>query len=210
VEVDFPQEFRDDEKSDLTPVVLVDRGNCTFVTKVRNIEKLGVKVGVISDNRDELSESLIMSDDGTGQTVTIPSFIIRKRDADLIKETLLNSNSSVYIKAEVEMTHPDNRVEYDLWYSTVTDLESWFMYDLSMYQKTLGSNALFTPRILTYSCQTCSEQYKKDYCLVNGKYCPYFQKAHAPEKLNGIGKGAILYESLRQRCIYEVEHQEQE
>ena len=46
----FSNDFLFDEYSDLTPVVLVDRGNCTFVTKVRNIEKLGVKMAIIVDN----------------------------------------------------------------------------------------------------------------------------------------------------------------
>jgi hypothetical protein len=29
----------------------------------------------------------------------------------------------VYIKAEMEMAHPDNRVEYEFWYSTILDIE---------------------------------------------------------------------------------------
>lgn len=69
-------------------MVLVDRGNCTFVTKVRNIEKLGVHIGLISDDKAEDSENLIMSDDGSGSSVNIPSFIIRKKDADVIKQTI--------------------------------------------------------------------------------------------------------------------------
>ena len=77
-----------DEDTDLTPVVLVDRGGCTFVTKVRNIENLGVKLAVIADNTTEDSENLIMADDGTGHSINIPSFIIRKKDADLIKESI--------------------------------------------------------------------------------------------------------------------------
>ena len=39
---DFAETNLFDEDSDLSPVVMVDRGDCTFVTKVRNIEKLGV------------------------------------------------------------------------------------------------------------------------------------------------------------------------
>ena len=50
----------------MVPIVLVDRGQCTFVTKVRNLEKLGVKLAIIADNEEELSENLIMADDGTG------------------------------------------------------------------------------------------------------------------------------------------------
>lgn len=70
-----------DQESDMQPIVIVQRGGCTFVKKVRNIEKLGVKLAIIADNRDEHSEELIMSDDGTGYSISIPSFIIRKKDA---------------------------------------------------------------------------------------------------------------------------------
>lgn len=67
---------------------MVDRGTCSFVAKVRNLEKLGLKLAVIADTQEEDSENLIMSDDGTGHSITIPSFIIRKKDADIMKAAL--------------------------------------------------------------------------------------------------------------------------
>ena len=48
------------------PIILVDRGDCTFVTKVRNVEKAGANVALIGDNVVENSEVFIMSDDGSG------------------------------------------------------------------------------------------------------------------------------------------------
>ena len=38
-----------------------------------------------------------MSDDGTGNTVNIPSFIIQKREADFIKQTIANASTSIYM-----------------------------------------------------------------------------------------------------------------
>jgi hypothetical protein len=73
-----------------------------------------------------------MSDDGTGHSINIPSFIIRKLDAELIKKTL-NKEKSVYIKAELEMVHPDNRVEYEFWYSTILDMDFDKLVDLALY-----------------------------------------------------------------------------
>jgi hypothetical protein len=75
---DFADDYFYDEGSDLSPIVMVDRGDCTFVSKVRNIEKIGVKLAIIIDNRAEHTEELIMADDGSGHSVHIPSFIIRK------------------------------------------------------------------------------------------------------------------------------------
>ena len=148
---DFTGDYLFDDDTDLTPIVMIERGGCTFVTKVRNVEKLGVKLAIIADNTTKDSENLIMADDGTGHSINIPSFIIRKRDADAIKAHIAyDRNQSIYIKAELEMAHPDNRVEYEFWYSTILDVDYWRLYDLSVYQKALNDHALFTPRILTY------------------------------------------------------------
>ena len=68
------------------PVILIDRGNCTFVTKVRNVEKTGANVALIGDDRVEYSEVLIMSDDGSGHSINIPSFLLRKGTADSFKQ----------------------------------------------------------------------------------------------------------------------------
>jgi extracellular elastinolytic metalloproteinase len=123
-----------DEDTDLTPIVIVDRGECTFVTKVRNIEKMGVKMAIIVDDKEENTEDLIMADDGTGHSVNIPSFIIRKKEGDLIKEEAAKKDKkTIYVKAELEMVHPDNRVEYELWYSSVLDLDYMFINDMANY-----------------------------------------------------------------------------
>jgi hypothetical protein len=99
---DMEPDFYSRLDEDMLPIVMVDRGTCSFVQKVRNIEKLSnVKLSIIADNQEEESENLIMTDDGTGMTINIPSFIIRKRDAEIIKKVLnapLNKQS-VYIKA---------------------------------------------------------------------------------------------------------------
>ena len=35
------------------PVILLERGDCTFVTKVRNVEKAGANMALIGDNKSE-------------------------------------------------------------------------------------------------------------------------------------------------------------
>jgi len=42
-------------------------------------------MAIIGDDREEYTENLIMADDGNGHSINIPSFIINKKDADLIK-----------------------------------------------------------------------------------------------------------------------------
>jgi hypothetical protein len=124
-----------------------------------------------------------MADDGTGHSISIPSFIIGKKESALLKQFL---NQTIYLKAELEMVHPDNRVEYEFWYSTILDIEYWRLYDIALYQRALNDNALFTPRIFTYSCKHCSEDVKNANCMADGEYCPYMPKAPLPEKLKDI------------------------
>ena len=64
------------------PMILVDRGNCSFVTKARNIENAGANVALIADDTTEYSELLMMADDGSGHSIHIPSFMLRKETSD--------------------------------------------------------------------------------------------------------------------------------
>ena len=62
------------------PFVLADRGGCSFVTKVRNIEEAGGAVGIVIDSSDEDIKYVAMSDDGSGAGIRMPSMLISKSD----------------------------------------------------------------------------------------------------------------------------------
>ena len=63
-----------------SPVVLVGRGGCSFVQKVRNVEHAGAKMAIVVDEKDnEAMESIIMVDDGTGNGVKIPSVMVNEK-----------------------------------------------------------------------------------------------------------------------------------
>jgi len=59
-------------------------GGCSFVNKVRNMEQLGIAVGIVIDNVKEQNDRIAMSDDGTGGGIRIPSMMISKQDGDTI------------------------------------------------------------------------------------------------------------------------------
>ena len=68
---------------------MVDRGNCHFVIKAKNIQKFGGIMALVADNKEfEDPEKLLMSDDGTGKSIKIPTFLIAKNDSVKIKETI--------------------------------------------------------------------------------------------------------------------------
>ena len=70
--------------SDVSPFFMAVRGECSFVQKVRNMENAGVAVAVVIDNRNEFVDEILMSDDGTGGGIRIPSMLIGKKDGDRI------------------------------------------------------------------------------------------------------------------------------
>lgn len=67
-------------------IIMVDRGNCHFVKKVQNIQKFGAIMAIVVDRHDE--ESITMRNDGHGDSIRIPAFLIGKRDGNTIKEAI--------------------------------------------------------------------------------------------------------------------------
>lgn len=99
-------------------------GGCTFVGKVRNAEKIGVKFVIIADSKVEYTEDLVMADDGSGETITIPSMLIRKASADKIRESIADENR-VIVKINLDFPHTGTgKVDIDLWYSEVFDFSN--------------------------------------------------------------------------------------
>mmetsp|Transcript_8832 Transcript_8832/g.6578 ORF Transcript_8832/g.6578 Transcript_8832/m.6578 type:complete len:121 (+) Transcript_8832:342-704(+) len=107
---------------------------------------------IVADNVAEDSENLVMGSEAASTMISIPSYFISKKEGTMIKDALKEDKKSVYVKASLEMSHPDNRVEYEVFFSSVFDLEKDMIYDLGSHERAFGSDALLIPRILTYSC----------------------------------------------------------
>jgi len=78
---------------------LVERGTCTFVEKVKNCESAGAK-GVVVFNNIDNGELPLMTDDGSGETVSIPSLMIQYSDGVTLS-TFVN-DSSLEVEIEIE------------------------------------------------------------------------------------------------------------
>lgn len=50
--------------------------------KVRNMESIGVAVAIVIDDKEEDVDNIIMSDDGTGGGIRIPSMLIGKTEGN--------------------------------------------------------------------------------------------------------------------------------
>ena len=139
------------------PVILIDRGNCTFVTKVRNVEKAGANAALIGDNEYERSETMILSDDGSGHSINIPSFLIRKKTSDHFKD-YKDNGSRLIVKIGIETALTNNTVTVDLWYSSEFDLTEGILSGFKKIIPKFEDKVIFNPRIKTKSCSYCSRE----------------------------------------------------
>ena len=95
------------------------------------------------------------------------------------------------------MVKPDNRVEYDIWYSSSNDNSLDFIQDFMKVDKRFGDKVLMTPRVVWWECLDCDREFKDKFCYGNGKYCSL-----ESEDSNLSGR-EMLMEDLRQLCIYQ-------
>ena len=149
--------------------------------------------------------------DGALQT-HIPAFEIDWLDAKKLVEEIHTGETVVYLKANMDVSNAENTVEVDLWYSTSLDLGMNLSTELAAMSLSFTpdhtSKPLFTPRIATYACLACTDEFKKQNCFSNGVYCsftPSFQKEYNLESRGFSVSGKdILTQALREKCLHQL------
>lgn len=199
---DFEVDGTGDPDADPSPIVMVMRGNCPFTQKVRNVEHAGGRLAIVVDDKDnENPENIIMVDDGSGNGIRIPAILIGKTDGRKVLKYMEDDKGThtdihVALMASFDIVHPDNRVEWDFWYSSSNEKALEFLRGYRENQHKLGDKTLFTPHFSFWSCVECDNKLKRDMCFGDGKYCAIDTKN---SKLTGQ---EILEEDLRQKCLY--------
>jgi len=175
--------------------MVADRGGCSFVKKVRNMEDAGVAVAIVIDSTDEDINTIVMSDDGSGAGIRIPSMLISKADGaklvDFLKTASEEELSQLAFVADFSLKRHDgdNKVDYDIWYSSTSDVALDFIQDFMKIDKAFGPAVKMTPRFVFWECTDCDEQTLKKHCFAGGNYC-----ADSSTKLDGR---EIILEDLR-------------
>lgn len=205
-------------------ILMVDRGSCAFVQKVRNAQRNGAAGVIIADNTCLCSDQEcmsqqqgedgtppacetaepVMADDGSGADVSIPSFLMFKHDADNVKSEL-KSNRPVRIEMQWSLPHPDDRVEYDLFSSPTDPVAHHFFNEFKPIAHALKHRAYFTPHMYIFDgvrsqCHGMNgENQCFNLCSNNGRYC-----AMDPDKNldKGVSGFDVVKESLRRHCIW--------
>lgn len=220
----YPTRERDPETNLLKPwqppyVLMVDRGTCSFVQKVRNAQRSGASGVLIADNvclctdeeckrsQDKAADcevaEPIMADDGSGGDVSIPSFLMFKADADRIKEQL-KMNQVVQVEMQWSLPTPDDRVEYELWTTPTDEVSREFLKNFRDVAVALGDRAYFTPNMFIHDgkknkCVGSGGNLCNNLCSNGGRYCatdPDYDINH------GVSGFDVVKESLRRICIW--------
>ncbi|KAL9178375.1 hypothetical protein ACHAXT_000022 [Thalassiosira profunda] len=226
----YPLRNYDDEGKQLpwpSPFVLMlDRGECTFVTKVRNAQRHGAAAVIIADSSclcdaEDAGECVsdpgracetlqpVMADDGSGADIAIPSVLMFKQDADLVKA---DAQANIPIRAVMSWPLPvaDDRVEYELWTTPTHASSEEFLREFKEAAVALGDRAYFTPQMYIFDgirsgCQGANgEDSCYNLCTNSGRYC-----LPDPDDLDrGISGADVVMESLRRMCIWRLYGQE--
>ena len=197
---EFPEDFVLDRTDDISPFMIVERNECSFVQKVRNMENIGVAVAIIVDTRAEMIDEVLMSDDGTGGGIRIPSMLIGQNDGkkllDWFAEASEVEKNSMVLMSEFVMTEHDI-VDVDFWFTSSSDRAINFLEDFTKIEKNLGKLLNFRPRFVFWECLNCDKVYLESDCFSGGKYC-------AVESTNQNQKGReIILEDVRQMCLWD-------
>ena len=188
-----------------TPILMLDRGYCSFVVKVRHAEDIGAKLVLIANDDDSDPESIIMTDNGQGGNLQIPALLISKDDAGVIKRYLHDTRLSSHISLSVsfDMHKESGVVKYSIWTSPTSYLSRQFMAEFALEGSKLPRKvAEFTPHFVFWYCADCMDQgFVEDHpdCVSGGRYC--FPDPDYEGYLTGRD---VMLEDLRQLCIHKL------
>jgi hypothetical protein len=146
-----------------------------------------------------------LADDGSGSDISIPSFLMFKNDADLIKDELKKGDHPVLVEMKWSLPTLNDRVEYHVWTVPEGDVSKEFFTNFKKLAIALGSSAYFTPHMYIYdgTRSQCQEQDGANVCYGlctnGGRYC-------ATDPVNGepfLSAADVVTESLRRLCIWD-------
>ena len=82
-------------------ILLIDRGECPFVDKVRHAEDIGAVAVIFSDTNDDLVYDELMHDNSHGGNLSIPSILITQSDAQLLKNAINDSKADTFVSVKI-------------------------------------------------------------------------------------------------------------
>ncbi|CAD8147107.1 unnamed protein product [Paramecium octaurelia] len=184
--------------------VLIKRGDCSFVKKVRHAQNAGYQLAIVENNKDEINGTVTMFDDGTGYGLQIPSIFISKSDGELLTKYLRMPKTNfeteqIQLLIKFDVRQRDNVTT--LFALNITSEETYkFLREYQPYYQKLKDEKV--SYIILYPLyqiiKTPDKPIEYQNCISYGKYC-----ARDPDG-SGIATGRmVVEEALRQLCIFQ-------
>jgi hypothetical protein len=197
--VQHPTE-RSKDQARLINIVMVRRGKCSFVTKVKVASKKGAHAVVIVDRKDSTLTShdlshIIVADDGYGSTISIPSILISKQDGQPLIDAAKTHEVIVELAWEVPIDHT---VRVDMWMSAGSHESQKFLKEFAKARRTLNEVLTFTPHYHVFGANPEMGGYSGLCSDETAKYC-----ATDPDASGRVSGKDVLDEDVRQLCIHE-------
>lgn len=160
---------------------------------------------MIIDSKNEDVTDVMLSDDGTGAGIRIPSMLINRKQGELLKSHLLKASPQelkiTYLLAEFKApTVASGLVKTELWYTSSDDRSLDFISNMAEYVVPVIEKMSFEPKFVTWACPNCDSDYKKQNCISDGKYC-----AMQHNEVVGMSGVEILKENLVEYCLFLLE-----
>jgi len=149
-----------------------------------------------------------MADDGTGGSISIPSFIVSDFDGENLRNAIHKAGTFITMAWDLPQR---SDVSYEMWTSSEDHNGAEFKRDFQEVAVQLRDSTTFKPRYFIYDgvyqdcfnnvqCSNADCAVCKDLCILNGRYC-------GPDPDNtflGVKGADVVKENLRQMCIFKV------
>jgi len=193
-------------------IFLVDRGECTFVTKVKVAEDKDAGAVIVVDSKNstltrEDIEHIIMADDGWGTKIKIPSILLTHADGQRLIDAVVHAQEAgnkdeQAVFAELEWNIPQKDVvAVDFWTDAANEQGTRFLVDYSKDAETLKGHLRFSPHYHIFSLPVDYNDLCKD--RNTAKFC-----ADDPDGPGDITGHDVVLEDLRQLCLFSVTAEE--
>jgi hypothetical protein len=126
---------------DHAAIVMVDRGNCKFTNKARNIQNAGGKVALIVNYVEGDPTSVIMRDDGTGSDIMIPLVLISKEDGEILKDYYKTNKNNpdalrkLVLDVDFQIEHSRNTAKVEVFMNSDSIEIYKLVQELSKYEE---------------------------------------------------------------------------
>lgn len=184
-------------------VVVVRRGGCSFVTKVRVAQKLGARAVIFVDDptagwTSQSIKNLLVIANEYGDSVQIPSVIIPNKEGEALiagieKAEQENTDASLELHWDVPS---NNIVRMDMWMSPARSDVIKFLKAFQSVAEALRFNMQFVPH---YDIRYMGTFYNEECLDDNKKHC-----ATDPDRGGPIKGSELVAESLRELCAWKT------